>query len=383
MLFNYVQLSKEYNKNMSQNYSIYVHIPFCKARCSYCAFSSNTDFGLQQAYFDKLFAEIDGAYKPETHISTVFLGGGTPSAVDDGYLIALFDKLRQHFDFSSDCEITCEVNPESGTRNKLRLLADMGVNRVSFGLQSMNDETLRKIGRLHTARDFLQAVDNAKKVGIDNVNADIILGLPESNESFMQTVENVCELPLTHVSMYALELYPETPLWQRRNECTTDPDRLADLYDMAVERLAKGGFARYETSNFARDGKQCGHNLNYWREGRYYGFGASASGFVCDTRYTDVRDINGYIAADNLREEEQTVSRDEQANEYVMLALRLTEGVCLTTFTERYGSDFWQYFANARQLQSRGFLQQVGDSVTIPDDKVYVANSILAELLNI
>ena len=365
-----------------QPYSIYVHIPFCKARCSYCAFSSNTDMSLQKAYFDKLTEEIQNAYLPQRQIATVFFGGGTPSSVDEKYISYLFEFLRKKFTFSPDCEITCEVNPESATYDKMRLLRELGVNRVSFGLQSLNDGTLKKIGRLHNSEQFLQAVDTAFKVGIDNVNADVIVGLPESEKEFLSTIQGVCALPLSHLSVYALELYSDTPLWQLRDQCPTDQDYLADLYDKAVSMLDAHGFKRYETSNFAKEGRQCKHNLNYWKEGRYYGFGAAASGFVEDTRYTNLFDIRDYIAADNVRQSQQTESLDEQANEYVMLALRLAEGVDEAEFTQRYKKDFWQYFTNADKLLKQGFLKRVDGRIVIPDDKVYVANSVLCELVS-
>ena len=364
------------------NYSIYIHIPFCRARCSYCAFSSCTDLSLQEAYFAKLFDEISAYELPEKRIGTVFLGGGTPSAVDGKYIVRLFDLLRSRFDLADDCEITTEANPESATYDKLALFRDVGVNRISFGLQSLNNATLAKIGRLHTSEQFLQVLDNALAVGFTNINADLMLGLPESHADFLHTVDTAVRLPLSHLSLYALELYPDAPLYAIRNQIPSDQDYLADLYDQAVARFAEAGFMRYETSNFARDGKRCKHNLNYWHEGRYYGFGASASGFVGDVRYDNVRDIRDYIAADNVRVNAETESLDTQANEYAMLALRLADGVDLAEFRTRYGQDFFTYFDSANRLLQQGCLQVVGGSVVIPDDKYYVANAILSELVD-
>lgn len=366
---------------MSNYYSIYVHIPFCKARCKYCAFSSNTDFGLQGAYFDKLCAEIDGCFAPTRQIGTVFVGGGTPTSVDDKFLAQTFEALGKKFVFADDCEITCECNPETANLDKMKLLAKLGVNRVSFGLQSANDQTLYSIGRRHTYADFLRAVDNALAAGITNINADLILGLPETHVDFTRTLHTVTSLPLTHLSLYALEIYPDTPMWQLADLCPTDEDYLADLYDEGVAVFAEHGFVRYETSNFARDGKVCRHNLNYWREGRYYGFGASASGFVGDVRYKNKSNIVDYIAANDLREESETESLDDQAKEYVMLTLRLDEGVDEAEFLSRYGKPFRDFFPSADKLFQQGFLTQSDGHVKIPADKTYVANSILEELL--
>ena len=337
---------------------------------------------MQEAYFAKLYEEISHAELPVTDIGSVFLGGGTPSVADSRYIVRLFELLRDRFVFTDDCEITTEVNPESATTDKLKMFRDIGINRISFGLQSLNDKTLAKVGRLHSAKQFLQALDDALNTGFDNINADLILGLPETQQDFLYTVDTAVRLPLTHLSLYALELYPDTPLFSIRDQIPSDQDYLADLYDQAVARFNKAGFVRYETSNFARDGKRCRHNLNYWHEGRYYGFGASASGFVGDVRYDNVRNIVDYIVADNVRSNVETESLDTQANEYVMLALRLQEGVDLTDFRMRYGYEFFDYFAAANSLVKQGFLAHTNDRVTIPDDKYYVANSILSELVD-
>lgn len=369
---------------MNNNYGIYVHIPFCKARCSYCAFSSCCDYGLQEKYFAKLFEEIDRYSDPQANIATVYLGGGTPSSVDTMYLDGLFARLRSRFDLSKVTEVSVECNPESVTDGLLACLAENGVNRLSFGLQSVNDATLARIGRIHRYTDFLRALQLARKHGFDNVNADLILGLPESEADFRRSVETVTNLPLAHVSVYALELHDNSPLCRLcREQYPYTDDQLADMYDYAVDMLAAFGFKRYETSNFAREGKRCRHNLNYWNEGRYYAFGASASGFVGDARYTNPFSVDDYLSTplERLRGDCQTLTLAEQANEYAMLALRLDDGVSLREFSLRYGADFFTFFPSAAELSKRGFLSVQDGFVKIPADKFYVANSVLCELL--
>ena len=364
-------------------YSIYVHIPFCKARCGYCAFCSCTDYSLADRYFDKLFAEIEHFSDKTKPIYTVYIGGGTPSTVGTKRLDALFGKLRECFDMSAVDEITVECNPESADLSLLQCLARNGVDRVSFGLQSVNNDTLRRIGRLHTFEDFLNALDLARKVGIKNVNADLILGLPETKEDFFRSVACLARLPVSHVSVYALELHEGTPLFaQFADKPPFTDDEQADMYDKAVQLLAEMGLERYEISNFAKRGYECKHNLNYWQEGRYFAFGASASGFVENERFTQPQSVQGYLDASlcRLHETTESISLAEEANEFVMLGLRLAEGISLSKFSARYNADFWTFFSSAKRLAEQGFLTVTGDRVAVPEDKFYVVDSVLAEL---
>ena len=367
------------------NYSIYIHIPFCKARCSYCAFSSFTNYSLVERYFAKLFEEMEYFSNKEVPIYTVYIGGGTPSSVDVNLLNELFAKLRLYYDLSQVKEISVECNPESVTEDLLRCLTTNGVNRLSFGLQSVNDTTLKRIGRLHSYEQFEQALALAQQQGFTNINADLILGLPEKADDFYHSVEVVARLPLHHVSIYALELHEGTKLYDLcKSQYPFSDDELADRYDKAVEILSANGFERYEISNFAKAGFECLHNLNYWQEGRYVAFGASASGFVGDVRYTNPYDIKDYLACDTmaLRLDGQRISLNDQANEFVMLGLRLSRGVSLDEFRAKYGKDFFEYFANATNLVDLGFLSVEDGSVRVPSDKLYVVNFILCELLN-
>ena len=367
-------------------YGIYIHIPFCKARCGYCAFSSCTDFAIVNRYFDKLFEEIAYYGDKSVEISTVYIGGGTPSSVDKNLLNDLFDQLNAHFDLSKVVEITVECNPESTTEELLRCLKGNGVNRLSFGLQSVNDATLKRIGRLHDYKQFEKALNLAHKLGFENINADLIVGLPETKEEFYRSVEVVSALNLQHVSVYALELHEGTPLYQLcKATYPFEDDELTDMYDAACGTLTKCGLVRYEISNFAQVGRESKHNLNYWREGRYFAFGASASGFVGDVRYTNPYDIKTYLATPTkiLHNDCERVTNDEQANEFVMLGLRLIEGVSMVEFAERYGADFFEFFPNTNKLVEQGLLQVDGGRVKVLTDKLYVVNSILVELLTI
>lgn len=370
---------------MNQPYQIYVHIPFCKARCGYCAFSSCTDFSLCDNFFQKLYDQIDKTNVVQPNISTIFIGGGTPSSVDTKYIDGLFSKLRQKFNLSGVCEITVECNPESVTEELLDCLKANGVTRLSFGLQSTNNKTLKVIGRLHTFEQFVQALSLAHKKGFDNVNADLILGLPETFDDFKTSVNTLVKLPLTHVSVYALEVHQGSAISKLVESYGYTEDDLADMYDYACDTLQNNGFLRYEISNFAKAGCECKHNLGYWQEKRYYGFGPSASGFVGNVRYDNVATLQQYLdtTTDNLLIIQKEISLDEQANEFVMLGLRLTNGINLQQFQQDFGANFFQFFPNATSLLNKGLLKVVGQNVVIPQEKFYVVNGILCELLNI
>ena len=369
-----------------KNYSaIYVHVPFCKARCKYCAFSSCVNSDLVSAYLTRLEQEIASAnlVGGDNKISTIFLGGGTPSVLGAKNISRIFSALKNKFDLSSVSEITVECNPESVSDELFDALVNAGVNRVSFGLQSVNNGTLKAIGRLHDFDGFLSALDVCHNHGITNVNADLILGLPESAKDFCHSVDVVSNLPLTHVSVYALEVHPNTPF---ADYCQTHfphtDDELADLYDYACAKLSASGFSRYEISNFAKSGYACRHNLNYWQEGRYYGFGPSASAFVGNVRYRNVYDVSTYVSSVNVVEQSEVISAHDEQSEFVMLSLRLSSGFSLSQFSNRFGVDFFSRFPQATELAKLGMLSVGGDVVRIPDDKIYVCNSILADLVD-
>lgn len=367
-------------KNTPKDYSVYVHFPFCKARCAYCVFCSSTDFSKVEQYFDRLVAEVEGFLPPaEGKAVTMYWGGGTPSCLPIACLERVYRAIAEKLPLNLS-EFTVECNPESADRDKLCFFKDIGVNRLSIGLQSVNDDTLKKIGRLHSYKQFLQTVEAALATGFNNLSADLILGLPETRDMFLRSVEQVSALPLSHVSVYALELAKEnSPLARQVAAYGYSDDDLADMYDACVQMLEKKGFLRYEISNFAKRGRECRHNLCYWQERRYCAFGASASGFMGNVRYSNASTLQGYL--DGRPPFCEEISPREQAKELVMLALRLTRGFDLEEFSLRFGADFFETFPNANGLLAQGFLQMAGGRVFIPASKFYVSNSVLAELL--
>ncbi|HRE25055.1 MAG TPA: radical SAM family heme chaperone HemW, partial [Anaerolineales bacterium] len=283
-------------------YSLYLHIPFCQVRCAYCDF--NTYAGLDDLitpYSRALAAEVEGVGeaggRPMAH--TVFFGGGTPSLLPLGDLSRVLDAIRASFHLAADAEITLEANPGTVTRDYLFGLRALGVNRLSFGVQSTHPHELRLLDRMHLFGDAAQAVSWARAAGFDDLNLDLIFALPHQTlDRWRQTVERTLALGPDHISAYALSLEHGTPMraWVYRGLLPLpDPDVAADMYLLADELLVRNGFEQYEISNWSRPGRACRHNLQYWRNEPYLGFGAGAHGYAQGQRYANVLAPTAYI----------------------------------------------------------------------------------------
>lgn len=351
---------------------LYIHIPFCKKKCRYCDFVSFPDFKNEDIYFVALISEMR-RYAPlmrDRVFDTVFIGGGTPTALKPGRIAALLNEAKNCFDIAQNAEITCEANPESASEEKLAELYSAGVNRLSLGLQSAVGEELSAIGRIHTLEDFKNSVSAARRVGFTNINADVMHGLPlQTQESYLKTLGTVTELGLEHISSYALILEEGTPLYEsvsRGEVVLPDPDETADMEDAGFEFLAANGYKRYEISNFAKPGYECRHNLNYWDNGEYLGVGLnshSALRLKGDwTRFNNTERLNEYVK--ELGEgklpvrETRKIERDEEMFESVMLGLRKIEGISRTRFARRFGVDPVEHYAPAvTELELDGMLE--------------------------
>ena len=356
---------------------IYVHIPFCKSKCAYCAFVSTPQLELQARYVDALVTEIRASERAAA--DTVYIGGGTPSCLYRGALTRIIDELHGKFDICDGAEITVEANPESCDSSFAAEIADCGVNRVSIGLQSSNDRILRGIGRIHTLSDFTVAVETLQKHGFYNISSDLILGLPDQDVSDAEkSLEIICD-NCAHASVYALSVEENTPMFARGY--VPDDDRVADLYDFAVNKLYTRGFARYEVSNFARPNMQSRHNIKYWQCMPYVGFGAAAHGYDGEyTRYKHSEDISAYIK--NPVRENYALSERDRYNEYVMLALRTDNGIDISRFKSRFGYDFIDKNKEVLGKLADGGLICVNDErVTINFDKMFVMNGIIEQLM--
>lgn len=341
---------------------VYVHVPFCRTKCTYCAFvSGDFDESLAARYLPALESEIGtvGAASGRPRVDSVFFGGGTPSLLPAHELVRMLDAVRNAFDVADDAEITVEMNPGTLTAAKLDAYRAAGVNRASVGVQSFDDAELASIGRVHDAGDARAAVALLREAGFDNVSLDLIAGLPlQRIETWRANLASALELAPDHLSLYMLELHPGTKLARDVDDgrvVRPDDDLAAAMYDEMIETLTGAGFVHYEISNFARatpDGgdRRSRHNEKYWLDADYFGFGVSAHGYVGGERRANVRSIAGYAEAieatgDATCERTRLDARD-RAGEAAFLGLRRTAGIDLDAFDSRYGINLTQAFAD-------------------------------------
>ena len=328
---------------------LYVHIPFCVRKCAYCDFYSVPDQAeLIESYIDAVLAECK-AYGGMS-FCTLFLGGGTPSLLGADNLTRLVNSLRSNFDLSQLDEATIEANPESATEAILEAAGGLGFDRVSIGAQSLADAELKAVGRIHTASQAVDAIVLAKKVGFRNTSADLIVGLPgQTWGSLRNSIETLISLGISHLSLYCLSLEHGTPLAHNPPGNLPSDDMQADLFEKARAFLGSKGFIHYEISNFAVSGRECLHNLNYWRGGEYLGLGPSAASHLGGKRFKNRADIRVYLEnPTGLVEEVEELSPEEKTAEEAMLRLRLLEeGLDVAEFSRRHGEK------NIRALLSR------------------------------
>lgn len=326
---------------------LYFHIPFCVKKCLYCDFlSAPADDVTKRDYMEALLTEMVGSAEQyqDYIVDTVFIGGGTPSAVDAVYIERLLDGVREHYCISEAAEITIEVNPGTVDAEKLCRYRKAGVNRLSIGMQSAHNDELKAIGRIHTWEQFADTYAGARRAGFDNINVDIMSALPgQSMESYRNTLKKVLSLKPRpeHISAYSLILEEETPFYEKYERGELDlPDEETDrrMYSETKEMLAAAGYRRYEISNYAMPGRECRHNVGYWRRTNYVGFGIGAASLVENVRFCNGSDISAYIKAPcGCREALQPLEVSEQMEEFMFLGLRLTDGVSFVEFEQLFG----------------------------------------------
>ena len=325
---------------------LYIHIPFCKAKCAYCDFYSLAHSEEKMdAYMAALLRHLEEVAPRAAgmQVDTVYFGGGTPSYLGPARLCRILQTVLRRYDVARDAEITLEANPDSaGDWKELRKLRRAGFNRLSLGVQSTDDALLRRIGRVHTYEQVQQAVMAARKAKFTNLSLDLIYGLPgQTMEDWQRTLADAVALGPEHLSCYGLKLEEGTPLWQQRQTLTLpDDDAQADMYLYTVAALGEMGYEQYEISNFAKSGKESRHNLKYWRMEEYAGFGPGAHSDFGGVRYGYVRDIDSYIAGRLVLSESETDSTLARDYEYVMLSLRTAAGIDRQTFEKRYRQRF-------------------------------------------
>ena len=333
---------------MKNSKGLYIHIPFCKQKCNYCDFNSGPfrqrDLEEYALLLEKEAALIERKYG-KLAIETVFIGGGTPSVLELPQIEALGKTIHRHFDLSACFEFSFEANPESVTEEKLIAFKSIGANRVSLGLQTANDDELFAISRIHDWQTFLDAYRQVRAVGFNNVNVDLMIGLPgQTKKSYMDSLRKVISLEPEHLSTYGLILEDETPLAAQvaaGKVTVLDGDHERELYHESKAFLEAEGYALYEISNFSKQGKHCFHNVNYWRCGEYAALGVGAHGYLMGERCENARTLSDYR---RLLEQEnspviasEVILSCEQETEYVMLGLRMTEGINLSQYENLFG----------------------------------------------
>ena len=378
--------------NSGKPLGIYVHIPFCKSKCEYCDFYSlggSRDRRTTDQYLQALADHIreTGRLAPDYTVDTVYFGGGTPSFFGAENLEKILDELQKRFHFGADPEITLEANPDSVTPQGLKRLVRAGFNRISIGVQSDQDDMLKRLGRPHTYEQARMAVVRAREAGFANLSLDLMFGLPnQSREQWMETLRHVIDLKADHISCYGLKVEEGTKLWTYK-DCANlpDDDAQADMYFYAVETLEQFGYHQYEISNFAKDGYICRHNMKYWTGDEYLSFGPCAASDFAGKRFTIAPDIEKYMEGvlnkGAILSECETVPMRERAGEYLMLRLRTVDGVEEGEYTKSFLLPFEPLEEVFQKLSKQDLCKNVSGRWRLTPKGFMLSNSIIVLLL--
>ena len=362
---------------------LYIHIPFCVKKCRYCDFlSAPATPEARQEYVMGLCQKIRSYYDLAGmyHVSSIFIGGGTPSILETQQMRSIFDAIRATFPIDSDAEITVEVNP--GTVDKLKLMAyrNVGINRLSIGLQSTDDQELKMLGRIHTYKDFLDTYTLAREVGFQNINVDLMSGIPfQTLGGWEDTLKKVAELGPEHISAYSLIIEEGTPFYEkygegeraeaRRRRELPDEDTERMMYQFTKNILWSYGYHRYEISNYAKEGYECRHNLGYWNRTEYLGIGTGAASLIGSRRWSE-------------GEEPEELSRENQMEEYMFLGLRKMEGVTKSGFLKEFGCTMESKYSRVlKRMYAEGLMEEAGDYVRLTDQGIDISNYVMSEFL--
>ena len=367
---------------------VYIHIPFCAKKCIYCDFISfENKLNLQSQYVEKLLEEINNEKElfKNYKITTIYIGGGTPSIIDED----LIGKILSVIDRESNAEITIELNPGTVTKQKLKKYKDFGINRLSIGLQSTKNEILKQIGRIHTYEKFLESYKYAKEVGYDNINIDLMIGIPnQSIQDIKDSINKIASLKPSHISVYSLIIEPNTPLENMVDKnilkLPSDEDERMQ-YSYVKNSLELKGYKHYEISNFAIDGKYSKHNMNCWEQKEYIGFGVSAHSYINKKRFSNTESLNEYLSEDykkiKILQEVQNIE-DEQ-KEYMLLGLRKIDGIKISKFKEKFNGQnpIFLFKKELDKLVKQELLQVDLDNIKLTRKGLDLANLVWEEFV--
>ncbi len=364
-------------------YGIYIHIPFCIKKCNYCDFASfSLSKDVQAEYISKLTDEIKT--RKGTNADTVYIGGGTPSVLCDDDLRRLLYAVNENINISENAEFTIEVNPATVTKSKANIMKEYGINRISIGAQSFCDDELKLLGRVHSAEDTICTFELMRETGFYNISMDLMYALPYQNmQTLGNSLDTLVSLNPEHVSCYGLKIEEGTPFYKMLTdrlikEC--DEDSFADMYNMITERLSDLGYTHYEISNFAKNGFESRHNLKYWQDKDYIGFGVSASSKEGNRRYTNPLTVKEYFSGGSLSED-YTMDLSEQMSEFIILALRvINSGVDRHEFKRKFDIELNDVFAP--QLDKiKDYIADDGRYIKLRKEALLVSNSIMCEFM--
>ena len=373
---------------MKRKIRLYVHIPFCVQKCLYCDFLSWHDSRENQArYVQALCREIRacrGRYP--ARISSLFFGGGTPSVLEPGHMAEIMEALAEVFSFELDSEMSIEANPGTVNLEKLKTYEKIGLNRISFGLQSAHNEELKALGRIHTWEEFLESYDLARQAGFDNINVDLMSGIPDQTlASWQKTLSRVLELAPEHVSAYSLIVEEGTPFAQRKLNLPEEEEERR-MYEMTAEMLGSQGYRQYEISNYALPKRECAHNMGYWTREDYLGLGLGAASLFESQRWNNTDSMEEYLEKSERPEEIQVcrekLSVREQMEETMFLGLRMTEGIERERFQEEFGISVEEVYGDAlRRLEGLGLLQADRGRLYLTRKGISLSNQVFVEFL--
>lgn len=373
---------------------LYIHIPFCKRKCFYCDFCSYADkLDLQEQYINAVIKELDYVSKNKEYlVETVYIGGGTPSIINEKLIVQLINSIKQFFKIDDSAEITIEINPGTASEEKINAYKKAGINRASIGLQSASDKLLEEIGRIHNFNEFEKVYSLVQKVGIDNINVDLMIGLPNQTlDDVEDTLDKIVKKNPSHISVYSLIVEPDTKMEELISNGTLqlpDEDTERKMYWDVVNKLKNCGYNQYEISNFAKKGFESKHNVDCWNQKEYIGAGIAAHSYVNGTRYSNICSIEEYIENienKNFRKNviiHETQCKESMMKEYMIIGLRKIEGICINDFEKKFQKDPLNVFKNElTKLKKQNLIDINKSSIKLTKKGMDFANIVWEEFV--
>ena len=373
---------------------LYLHVPFCVKKCNYCDFNSYSMNNIDKIkYLDNIVKEMN-MYKKDFKdrvFTSVFIGGGTPTILKEDELEYLFNNIYLNFNISNDAEITIEANPGTLTKSKLKTLYKIGVNRLSIGLQAYQQSHLDKLGRIHTFEEFIKNYKDAKEVGFNNINIDLMYALPnQSLDEWKETLQNVVMLNPTHISAYSLIIEENTKfheLYERKELKPTDEELDIQMYRYTINYLKEYGYNQYEISNYSKKGYECKHNIVYWKCEEYLGLGPGAAGYIDGVRYSNIEELNEYFS--NIYNENKPIvdknilSTKDKIEEKIFMGLRMNEGIYFSDFEKEFNINFKEKYKGViKKLKDDNLIDYDDKILYLTQKGIEVSNSVFVEFLD-